>query len=112
MDSSPKKTVWSLQDNKRTEDQRNAFKPTGKKPRNKTFQYIMVSILVLFVVSFLLLQMYQETLNTCITDSFCINSKEDVLLYSLYIFANICIVVLSIVGAYAIGRKLAQYIKA
>ncbi|HLV14685.1 MAG TPA: hypothetical protein VKY41_05855 [Xanthomarina sp.] len=112
MDSSPKKTVWSLQDNKRTEDQRNAFKPTGKKPRNKTFQYIMVSILVLFVVSFLLLQMYQETLNTCITDSFCINSKEDVLLYSLYIFANICIVVLSIVVAYAIGRKLAQYIKA
>ncbi|GGG53990.1 hypothetical protein [Bizionia arctica] len=111
MDNSPKKTVWSLQDNKRTEDQRKAFKPTGKKPRNKTLQYLLISILVLFVMSFLLLQIYEETLEACITDTFCINSKEDMLLYTLYVFANICIVVLSIAGAYAIGRKLAQYIK-
>lgn len=111
MDNSPKKTVWSLQDNVRTEDQRNAFKPTGKKPRNKTLQYILISILVLFIVSFLLLQLYQETIETCITDNFCINSKEDVLLYTFYVFANICIVILSIVGAYAIGKKLSQYIK-
>jgi len=111
MDNSPKKTVWSLQDNVRTEDQRNAFKPTGKKPRNKTLQYILISILVLFIVSFLLLQFYQETIETCITDNFCINSKEDVLLYTFYVFANICIVILSIVGAYAIGKKLSQYIK-
>jgi preprotein translocase subunit SecE len=111
MSNSPKKTVWSLQDNKRTEDQRNAFKPTGKKPRNKTLQYILVAILVLFVVSFLLLQIYEETLETCIIDAFCINSKEDVLLYTLYVFLNILIVVLAIVGAYAIGRKLALYIK-
>ncbi|HLV40423.1 hypothetical protein [Xanthomarina sp.] len=111
MDNSLKKTVWSLQDNVRTEDQRNAFKPTGKKPRNKTLQYILISILVLFIVSFLLLQFYQETIETCITDNFCINSKEDVLLYTFYVFANICIVILSIVGAYAIGKKLSQYIK-
>ncbi|MCX7549281.1 hypothetical protein [Xanthomarina sp. F2636L] len=111
MDNYPKKTLWSLQDNKRTEDQRNAFKPTGKKPKNKTPQYILVSLLVLFVVSFLLLQMYQEALETCITDTFCINSKEDVLLYTLYVFANICIVVLAIVGAYAFGRKMAREFK-
>jgi hypothetical protein len=111
MDSSPKKTVWSLQDNKRTEEERNAFKPTGKKPKNKTLQYILVSIAVLFVVSFLLLQIYEETLETCITDTFCINSKDNILLYTLYVFLNIIIVVGSIVGAYAIGRKLAKYIK-
>lgn len=111
MNNSPKKTVWSLQDNKRTEDQRNAFKPTGKKPKNKTLQYILVALLVLFVLSFLLLKIYEETLETCITDTFCINSKENVLLYTIYIFSNILIVVLSIVGAYAIGKKLATYIK-
>jgi hypothetical protein len=111
MDNSPKKTVWSLQDNKRTEDQRNAFKPTGKKPRNKTLQYILVSVLVLFMVSFLLLQIYEETLETCIADTFCINSKEDVLLYTLYVFLNIITIILAIVGAYAIGRKIANYFK-
>ena len=111
MNNSPKKTVWSLQDNIRTEDQRNAFKPTGKKPRSKTPQYLVISVLVLFLVSFLLLQMYQETLETCITEDFCINSKDNLLLYTLYVFTNICIVILSIVGAYAIGKKLSQYIK-
>jgi CDP-diglyceride synthetase len=111
MSNSPKKTVWSLQDNKRTEEQRNAFKPTGKKPRNKTFQYIIVSILVLFVISFLLLQMYEQTLETCITDTFCINSNDDVLLYTFYVFVNMCIVILAIAGAYIIGKKLGNYFK-
>ncbi|MFL0352317.1 hypothetical protein [Xanthomarina sp. GH4-25] len=111
MSNSPKKTVWSLQDNKRTEDQRNAFKPTGIKPRNKTLQYILVSILIMFVLSFLLIQIYEDTLEVCITDTFCINSIDDVLLYTLYVFANIFLVVLSIVGAYAFGRKLARYFK-
>ena len=111
MDHSPKKTVWSLQDNKRTEDQRNAFKPTGKKPRNKTPQYILISIVVLFTVSFLMLQIYDDTLETCITENFCINSKNDVLLYTFYVFLTISILILSVVVAYAIGKKLSKYIK-
>lgn len=111
MSNSPKKTVWSLQDNKRTEEERNAFKPTGKKPSNKTLQYFLISILVLFVMSFLLLQIYEDRLETCITDTFCINSQEDIMLYTLYVFVNMCIVILSIAGAYAIGKKLANYIK-
>lgn len=111
MSNSQKKTVWSLQDNKRTEAERNAFKPTGKIPRNKTLQYILVSVLILFVMSFLLLQIYEDTLETCITDTFCINSKENVLIYTFYVFANMCIVILSIVVAYTIGKKLATYIK-
>ncbi|PWK18726.1 hypothetical protein [Xanthomarina spongicola] len=111
MSNSPKKTVWSLQDNKRTEEERHAFKPTGKKPRNKTLQYILVSISILFVISYLLIQIYEDTLQTCITDTFCINSKEDVILYTLYVFVNMSIVILSIAGAYAIGKKLGNYFK-
>ena len=111
MSNSPKKTVWSLQDNKRTEEQRGAFKPTGKKPKSKTLKYVLTSVLVLLVMSFLLIQIYEETLEACITDTFCINSNEDILLYTLYVFVNISIVILSIVGAYSIGRRLANYIK-
>ncbi|TYA54788.1 hypothetical protein [Formosa maritima] len=111
MSNSPKKTVWSLQDNKRTEEQREAFKPTGKKPRNKTLQYILVFILVLLVMSFLLIQIYEETLETCIVDTFCINSNDNILLYTLYVFVNMSMVILAIAGAYVIGKKLGNYFK-
>ncbi len=111
MSNSPKKTVWSLQDNKRNEEQRSAFKPTGKKPKSKTLKYVLTSVLVLLVMSFLLIQIYEEDLETCITDTFCINSNEDILLYTMYVFVNISIVILSIVGAYSIGKRLANYIK-
>lgn len=111
MSNSPKKTTWSLQDNKRTEAQREAFKPTGKKPKNKTPQYIAVSFLVLFGLSFLLIKIYEDVLETCITESFCINSKDDVLLYTLYVFVTICIVISAIAGAYAVGKALGNKVK-
>ena len=111
MSNSPKKTTWSLQDNKRTEAQRAAFKPTGKKPKNKTVQYVAVSLLVLFGLSFLLIKIYEEPLETCITETFCINSKDDIVLYALYVFFTICILIAAIAGAYAIGKRLGNTIK-
>ena len=111
MSSSQKKTIWSLQDNKRTEEQRNIFKPTGKKPKKKTTQYVLVAITVLFVMSFMLIQIYEETLETCITESFCINSKNDVLLYTCYVFVNMGVIILAIAGAYKIGKRLGNNIK-
>lgn len=111
MSNSPKKTVWSLQDNKRTEAQREAFKPTGKKPKSKTLKYLLVSAAILFLFSFLLIQINEDRLETCITESFCINTEENILLYTIYIFINICVVLLAISGAYIIGKKLAAYFK-
>jgi len=111
MSNSPKKTIWSLQDNKRTESERNAFKPTGKKPKNKTVQYVAVALLVLFGLSFLLIKIYEETLETCLWESFCINSKDNVLLYTVYVFLTMCIIIGSIIGAYALGKRLGHKIK-
>ena len=111
MSNSPKKTVWSLQDNKRTEDQRSAFKATGKKPKSKTPQYVLSTILGLLVLSFLLIKIYEDVLEVCITDAFCINSKDDILLYTVYVFSIFCILIAAVVGAYTIGKKLGNQIK-
>ena len=111
MSNSPKKTVWSLQGNKRSEEERNAFKPTGEKPKSKTPRYVLVSLLVVFLFSFLLIKIYEDTLETCITDTFCINSNDDILLYTVYIFVSFCIIIAAIAGAYLIGKKLGNQIK-
>ena len=108
---SDKKQVWSLQNNVRTEEERNVFKPTGKKPKNKTLSYILVSLLVVFVSSFALTFLQTKSTEICFTSSFCFNSKENILLYTIYIFLNIIIVVLAILVAYLIGRKLGNLIK-
>ena len=104
MSNSPKKTIWSLQDNKRTEFERRAFKPTGKKPKNKTLPYVLVSLVVLFGFSFLLIKINEDPLETCLWDSFCINSKDSLLLYTVYVFLTICLIIGSIAGAYALGK--------
>ncbi len=111
MSDSPKKTIWSLQDNKRSDKERNAFKPTGKKPKNKTLTYVLVVVLVLLLFSFLLIQINDDTLKTCLTSTYCINSQDDVLFYTLYVFFNIAIVILAIFGAYIVGKKLGNYFK-
>lgn len=111
MSNSQKKTIWSLQDNKRSESEREAFKPTGKKPKSKTPKYVAISLLVLLVLSFLLIKIYDEPLETCITATFCINSKDDIGLYTLYVFFTISILIASIAGAYAIGKHLGNKIK-
>lgn len=33
IDGEAKKVIWSLQENKRSEEERNVFKPTGKKSK-------------------------------------------------------------------------------
>ena len=73
--------------------------------------FILIAILVLFVMSFMLIQIYEEPLETCITVRFCINSKEDVLLYTGYVFVNILIILVAIAGAYKIGKRLGNKIK-
>lgn len=109
--SSQKTTTWSLQDNKRTEAERNAFKPTGKTPKNKTLKYVLGVIVVLFSLSYALVQIYKEPLQTCLTSDFCINSIDDRFLYTLFIFLNMAIVILAFVGTYILGRKLQSYMK-
>ena len=111
MKDSQKKTTWSLQDNKRTEAERNAFKPTGKTPKNKTLKYVLSVIVVLLLLSYSLVQMYDEPLETCITYDFCINSIDNPILYSLFVFCNMAIIILAFIGAYVVGKKLRNVIK-
>ena len=111
MSNSQKKTTWSLQDNKRTSEERNLFKPTGKTPKRNTILYIIGALLILFIFSFLWIQIYEDTLETCLTSSFCINTDDDVLLYTLYVFFNILIVIFAIIGAYIVGKKLGNLFK-
>ncbi len=108
--SQPKKT-WSLQDNKRTKDQRNLFKATGKTKKNKNVMYLFSVIGVLLVVSFLLPMLYDQEVTVCITDTFCLNSAHHVILYPLYIFCTIVILLLAIYGAYVIGKKIGDKFK-
>ena len=111
MSNSQKKTTWSLQDNKRSEEQRNLFKATGKTPERRNVLYVLIGLLIVLVFSFLLTQIYEDALETCLTSTFCINSKENVMLYSLYVFFNILIVIFAIIGAYIVGKKLGNRYK-
>ncbi|MBT8260233.1 MAG: hypothetical protein HKO92_01210 [Flavobacteriaceae bacterium] len=108
---SDKKPVWSLQNSIRTEEERNVFKPTGKKPKDKLVSYIFSTILVVLVSSFALTFLQTKQAEICFTSNFCFNSKDDILLYTIYVFLNIIIVVLAILAAYLIGRKLGNIIK-
>jgi len=106
-----KKTIWSLQSDKRSEEERHVFKPTGKQPKNKTLAYIIWALVVVLISSFALTFLQEASKEICFTSSFCFNSKEDVFLYTFYIFLNIIIVVLAIFGAYIIGKKLGNILK-
>ena len=106
-----KKNVWTLQNDKRSEDERNAFKPTGKKPKSKTRGYVIWALVVVLISSFALTFLQEGSKEICFISSFCFTSKEDVLLYTFYIFLNIIIVVLAILVAYIIGRYLGNLIK-
>lgn len=105
------KKTWSLQNDKRTEEERNVFKPTGKSPKNNTTKYLLSLAVVFLLVSFLLTQFSEKTMEACLTDTYCFNSNDNVLVYTLYVFFTIVIVVLSIFGAYIFGKKLADLIK-
>lgn len=108
--SQPKKT-WSLQDNKRTDAERNLFKATGKPKKNNNILYGFSVVVGLLVISFLLPQLYEDTVTVCITDTFCLNSKVDVFLYPLYVFFTIVILILAVYGAYVVGKQLGNKFK-
>lgn len=108
---SDKKTSWSLQKNKRTEKERNVFKPKGRKPKNKTISYIFWAIIIVLILSFALTFLQEESKEICFVSNFCFNSKDDVLFYTFYVFLNIIIVMLAILVAYLIGKKLGNFIK-
>ena len=103
--------TWSLQNDKRTEEERNVFKPTGKTPKNNMKLYLLSLVGVFLLVSFLMTYFSDKTMEACLTDTYCFNSKDNVLVYTLYVFFNIVIVVLAIFGAYIFGKKLSDLIK-
>ena len=111
MPTSQKKTTWSLQDNKRTEKERNIFKPIGKPAKSKNVTYLFWAIVVLLAISFLLPFLYEDVVEVCLTNTYCINSQDNWLQYGFYVFFIIIILLLAVYGAYIIGKKLGQKLK-
>lgn len=108
IDNEAKKVIWSLQNNVRSEDERNVFKPTGKKPKSNNLKYIVVVLLGLFSISYLMTQFQKGEIDVCIGSNFCINSEDDKLLYIIYVFMTNVILVFGIYFAYRVGKWLAN----
>ena len=85
VDDEAKKVIWSLQNNVRSEEERNVFKPTGKKPKSNNWKYVTVVLIGLFSVSYLMTQFQKEAITICLTSDFCFNSQQDRLLRFLTI---------------------------
>lgn len=111
MSNSQQKQSWSLQDNERSKDQRDRFKPTGKQPGNYTGYYILSAIFVMLLISVILTLSSKQTLEACLFTGFCFNSKDNVVLYTLYVFATLFIIVFAIISAYLIGKKIGESYK-
>lgn len=105
------KKMWSLQNDKRTLEERNIFKPTGKTPKNNTTIYLFSLAGIFLLVSFLMTYFSETILEACLIRNFCFNSKDNIVIYTLYVFLNIVIVICAIFAAYIIGKKLANFIK-
>jgi len=108
VDDEAKKVIWSLQNNVRSEEERNVFKPTGKKPISNNWKYVSVVLIGLLSVSYLMTQFQKEAIDICISSNFCINSENDKLLYIIYVFITNVILVFGIYFAYKIGKWLAN----
>ena len=112
VDEEAKKVVWSLQNNKRTVEERNVFKPTGKKPMNKNVIYVFASVGVLLLLSFLLTQFNAEDKEFCfLINSYCYSSLNDKGLYVLYTFLNLVVIIIGFLAAYLVGKKLGNRFK-
>ena len=81
-----------------------------KSPKKKFKLYLLALAGVFLLVSFFMTYYSEKILNACI-GSWCFNSKDNLIIYSLYVFSTIVIVVLAIFAAYLFGRKLAGQIK-
>ena len=106
VDDEAKKVIWSLQNNKRSEEERNVFQPTGKKPIRKEIKYFVVSFFVLLLLSFLLTQFSTDNEEICIMEDFCFFTKDNADYYTLYVFWNLLIIIIGLFIAYKIGKKI------
>ncbi|QDO93855.1 hypothetical protein FNB79_07625 [Formosa sediminum] len=111
MSNYQQKQSWSLQDNKRSEAEREAFKPTGKTSRKLSKLYVIVAVLITYLTSLTLTVGSKKTLETCLTSEFCFNSKDNVFLYALYVFSTIAIIGGVIFVAYKFGKRFGNAIK-
>lgn len=112
VDEEAKKVIWSLQENKRNEEQRNVFKPTGRKPISKNLLYLVAVLVATFLISLALSLFSKSTVFFCFfIEDFCFTSTENVALYVLFIFMNLWILILGIAIAYWIGKKLGNKFK-
>ncbi len=112
VDDEAKKIIWSLQNNKRSEAERNVFLPTGKKPMDKNLLYLILAIGISLLVSFVLSQFTSQSTEFCfLLESYCYNSIQHPIAYTFYIFTNIWIIILGIGIAYLIGKKLGNRFK-
>lgn len=112
VDDEAKKIIWSLQNNKRSQAERNVFEPTGKKTMNKNVLYVILAIGISLLVSFVLSQFTAQSTEFCfLLETYCYNSIEHPIAYTFYIFINLWILILGIGIAYLIGKKLGNRFK-
>jgi len=112
VDDEAKKVIWSLQNNKRSEAERNVFQPTGKKPMNKNVLYAVSAVTITLLVSFVLTHFATQSTEFCfLLESYCYNSTEHPIAFIFYIFMNIWILILGVGVAYLIGKKLGNKFK-
>ena len=107
-DEEAKKVLWSLQNNKRTEEERVNFQPTGRKPKSNGPKYVAIVLLGILALSFVMTQFQKSIISVCLTDDFCFNSQQDTVLYTLYVFATNVILVFGIYFAYKIGKRISE----
>lgn len=92
IDDPAKKNIWSLQNNKRTEAERNLFLPGCPKKSKKNWYWIGF-FFGIFGLSYVLTLISQKNITFCfLLDSLCFQSKENKLAHTLYIFSNIILV--------------------
>jgi len=112
IDDDAKQVIWSLQNNKRSEEERKVFEPTGKKPMNKNVVYVLSALGITFLLSYVLTLFSKETINFCFfADNYCFNSLENPVAFIFYIFMNSWILILGVGIAYLIGKKLGDKFK-
>jgi hypothetical protein len=112
VDDEAKKIIWSLQNNKRSEIERNVFVPKGKKSMNKYLVYSVSVLGITLLVSFVLSQFGTPSTEFCfLLESYCFNATQHPIAFTFYIFMNLWILILGIGVAYLIGKKLGNRFK-
>ena len=108
VDNDAKKVIWSLQNNVRSEEERNVFKPTGKKIRSNNWKYILIVLVGLLSISYLMTQFQKKIVAVCLLQDFCFDSENDKLIYTIYVFVTNVVLVFGVYFAYRIGKWLSN----